>query len=393
VRATFFTHLTKNMNGNTHMTLFKSSGILACAIAAAMASAGSVAHDDAGWYVGANLGQARARLNEFEIVNNLLAPGYSALRYDENSIDGGGKVFAGYALSSYWAIEAGYFDLGEFQFNSLTAPAGMLTTNMQVRGFNLDLVATLPLTQNLSGLARLGVTRALTQATFTGTGAASVLGGKLHDRDSLPKAGVGLQYKFSDVFAMRLEAERHVISNALYSHDNIDLYSVGVVYRFGAKPAPVPVVIAPPPAPVIIVMPAPVAIAPPAPRFEKYTLSATELFGFDSETLHLPQPKLDEIAAALKTEGGPNQIVIVGYTDRLGSPDYNQQLSERRANAVKNYIASKGVAADRLQVAGKGEAEPVVQCTETHKAALIECLKPNRRVEIDQVVVERKVSP
>ena len=107
----------------------------------------------------------------------------------------------------------------------------------------------------------------------------------------------------------------------------------------------------------------------------------------------MPQPKLDQIPPALKTDGGPTQIVIVGHTDRLGSDEYNQKLSERRADAVKSYIASKGVEAGRLQVVGKGESEPVVQCTETKKAALIECLKPNRRVEIDQVVVSRKVNP
>lgn len=373
------------------MKFIKTSGILACAIAAAMSSSATFANDDAGWYLGGSLGQSRARLNEQAIVNNVLASGYSATLLNDNTIDGVGKLFSGYQFNSNVAIEMGYFDLGNHQFNAMTMPAGVLSGDMKVRGFNLDAVGTLPLTENLSALARLGVTRALTQDTFTGTGAAAVLAGKLHDRDTFGKAGVGFQYSFSDALAMRLEAERYVISNAVWDHDNIDLYSLGVVYRFGAKPAPV-VVVAPAPAPIIVVVPAPVVVAPPAPRFEKYTLSSTELFGFDSETLHLPQPKLDQIAAALKTDGGPNQIVIVGYTDRLGSVDYNQKLSERRANAVKNYIASKGIAADRLQIAGKGEADPVVQCSETNKAALIECLKPNRRVEIDQVVVERKVS-
>lgn len=373
------------------MKFMKKSGLLACAIATALTSSVTFADEDAGWYIGGNLGQSRARLDELTIVKDVLAPGYSATLFNDNTIDGGGKLFTGYQFNRYVSLEGGYFDLGEFQFNAVTAPAGLLSTNMQVRGFNLDLVGYLPFTEKLSAFGRLGVTHALTQDTFTGTGAASVLGGKLHDRDEFGKAGVGLQYNFTDSFAMRLEAERYRISNATYDHNNIDLYSVGFVYRFGAKPvpAPAPIVIAPPaPAPVVVVAP-----PPPAPRFEKYTLSSTELFGFDSETLHLPQPKLDEIAAALKTEGGPNQIVIVGYTDRLGSPEYNQKLSERRATSVKNYIASKGVDASRLQVFGKGESDPVVQCTETKKAALIECLKPNRRVEIDQVVVERKVSP
>lgn len=374
------------------MKFTKTSGLLACAIAAAMTASVTFADDDAGWYVGGNLGQSRARLDELTIVNDVLAPGYSATLLNDNTIDGGGKLFTGYQFNRYVSLEGGYFDLGEFQFNAATTPDGFLNTNMQVRGFNLDVVGYLPFTDKFSAFGRLGVTHALTQDTFSGTGAASALGGKLHARDEFGKAGVGLEYNFTDSFALRLEAERYRISNATYDHNNIDLYSVGFVYRFGVKPAPAPapiVVTPPPPAPVVVVAPPP----PPAPRFEKYTLSSTELFGFDSDTLHLPQPKLDEIAAALKTEGAPNQIVIVGYTDRLGSPEYNQKLSERRATSVKNYIASKGIDASRLQVFGKGESDPVVQCTETNKAALIECLKPNRRVEIDQVVVERKVSP
>ena len=370
------------------MKFIKASGILACAIAAAMTSSVTFANDDPGWYLGGNVGQTRARLDEHTIVTQV-SPGVFPTLVGDNTIDGGGKLFGGYQINQYLSVEAGYFDLGESQFYATTRPTGAIHANMQVRGLNFDVVGYAPFTDNLSAFARLGVTRALTQSTFDGFGAAAGMSGKLHDRDTFPKAGVGLEYKFTDSFSMRAEAERYVISNALYDHNNIDLYSVGVVYRFGAKPAPVAVMKALPPAPT----PAPVVVAPPAPRFEKYTLASTELFGFDSETLSLPQPKLDEIAAALKTDGGPSQIVIVGHTDRLGSDQYNQKLSERRADAVKSYIASKGVDASRLQVVGKGEAEPVVQCTETKKAALIECLKPNRRVEIDQVVVERKVNP
>jgi len=372
------------------MKFLKKSSLLAFAIASTFASSVTLADNEAGWYIGGNVGQSRAHVNEATVVNNVLAPGYSATLLDENTIDGEGKVFLGYQFNRNFSVEAGYFDLGESQYNAITSPNGLLHTDMQVRGFNIDVVGYVPFTDKFSAFGRLGVTRALTQDTFTGTGAAAALAGKISDRDNFGKAGVGLQYDFTDSFAMRLEAERYVISDALYDHNNIDLFSVGVVYRFGAKPAPVPapVVIAPPP-------PAPVVVAPPppAPRFEKYTLSSTELFGFDSETLQMPQPKLDEIAAALKTDGAPTQIVIVGHTDRLGAPEYNQKLSERRANSVKNYIASKGIDPTRLQVVGKGEDEPVVQCTEKNKAALIECLKPNRRVEIDQVVVERKVSP
>jgi OmpA-OmpF porin, OOP family len=129
----------------------------------------------------------------------------------------------------------------------------------------------------------------------------------------------------------------------------------------------------------------------PAPRFEKYTLSATELFGFNSAELKPQQPKLDEIATALKGDGAVNNVVITGYADRIGSQKANQTLSERRAASVKTYLTSKGVEGNRLKAEGKGEANPVVECNDKKRSALIACLAPNRRVEVEQITIERRV--
>ena len=120
-------------------------------------------------------------------------------------------------------------------------------------------------------------------------------------------------------------------------------------------------------------------------------MSATELFGFDSAKLNPTQPKLDEIASLLNNNPGINDVVISGYADRLGSAKYNQKLSERRANAVKDYLVGKGVAANRLKAEGRGQANPVVECHDKKRADLIKCLEPNRRVEVEQITVERRV--
>jgi OOP family OmpA-OmpF porin len=138
-------------------------------------------------------------------------------------------------------------------------------------------------------------------------------------------------------------------------------------------------------------MPEPAKPAP-APRFEHYTLSSTEMFTFDSAELGQSQSKLDEIAAALNKDTSVDNVVISGYTDRLGSNKYNDKLSLRRAEAVKAYLANKGVNPGRMTAVGKGEANPLVECKQTKRAALITCLEPNRRVEVEQISVKRRVN-
>jgi len=125
-------------------------------------------------------------------------------------------------------------------------------------------------------------------------------------------------------------------------------------------------------------------------RSQRYTLSARELFEFDRADLRMPQPKLDEIAAALKQNPQVAHVTITGHTDRLGAEAYNQKLSERRAQAVKQYLVEKGVAPARLDAVGRGESQPVVQCHDPAQSALIKCLEPNRRVEVEQITLEQR---
>jgi OOP family OmpA-OmpF porin len=125
---------------------------------------------------------------------------------------------------------------------------------------------------------------------------------------------------------------------------------------------------------------------------QKYTLSASELFGFNSAKLGPNQPKLDEVAATMSANSDIQSVTIVGYTDKIGSSTYNQKLSVQRAESVKAYLVSKGVPSSRLQAVGKGEADPVVECADVKKhAELIKCLEPNRRVEIEPVTFTKQV--
>jgi OOP family OmpA-OmpF porin len=369
------------------MKIKKTTGLLSLMTLAIMTSPITLA-EDAGWYIGGNIGQSRADIDEERIADGLLANGFSEALVQEDSIDLGYKFYGGYQINRHFAIEGGYFDLGKFNFTSTTQPAGTFNGSIKLRGINVDLVGFIQVTEKLSAFGRVGLNYADTRDSFSGTGFVNVLTPNAKERDTHLKIGAGLQYAFTEKLAARLETERYRIDDAVGNHGDVDLISVGLVYRFGAAtPAPAPIAVAAP-----VPTPAPVVAAPPpAPRFEKYTLSATELFGFDSSAVNLPQVKLEEITTALKSDGAPKQVVIVGYTDNLGSDAYNQKLSERRALAVKDYMVGRGVDSERLIAEGKGEADPVVVCTDKNKTELINCLKPNRRVEIDQVKMVREI--
>jgi OOP family OmpA-OmpF porin len=212
-------------------------------------------------------------------------------------------------------------------------------------------------------------------------------------------AGVGVQASLNDRWSLQVDARANKSDlrndeDFRFSKALTKYVGVSLIYAFNPPPAPY---VAPAPAPAPVEQapaPAPEPVAPPPPpaRFEKVTLSATELFGFDSATLTMPQPKLDDIAAALQADPSITDVDIVGYTDRLGSSKYNHKLSQRRADAVREYLVSKGVDAKRLQTHGKGEQNPVVtDCKQKKRSELIECLAPNRRVEVEQITVERRV--
>jgi len=128
--------------------------------------------------------------------------------------------------------------------------------------------------------------------------------------------------------------------------------------------------------------------ASPKPASEKITVAADALFDFNKAVLRPEgQAKLDELVAkarAIKLE----QILAVGHTDRIGADAYNQNLSEKRAAAVKEYLVAKGIEANRIYTEGKGEKQPLTgdQCKGDKKTkALIDCLQRDRRVDIEVI--------
>ncbi len=139
--------------------------------------------------------------------------------------------------------------------------------------------------------------------------------------------------------------------------------------------------------------PAPAKPAAPAPKKEpakllpqKINFSADALFDFDKADLK-PEGKamLDDLTRVL--QGAKYEVILaIGHTDRIGTAAYNQKLSVRRAEAVKKYLVAKGIEPNRIYAEGKGKTQPLTKpadCKGKKGKALIACLQPDRRVDVE----------
>jgi len=335
-----------------------------------------------GIYAGVNLGRAASKIDKTRITDELFKPGFTYTSRRSDTKDFGFKVYGGYQFTPYFALEAGYFDLGSYNLDTAILPPGLLLSDMGVRGINFDAVVTLPVTDKMSVFARAGMNKIQLDSDFFGSGSASKgVYPSGRRRDTHEKFGVGLGYEINDKVSVRVEAERYNLADVIRRDGNVNLYSVGLVYSFAkATPAPVAVV-APRPAPVAA--PAPT----PAPAPVVTTLSADSFFAFDkSDLLPAGQRELDTLATSLR--GTDYEVIsVTGHTDRLGRQAYNLALSTRRAEAVKAYLATKGIPAAKITARGVNGANPVTNasaCPGTVATpALIACLQPDRRVEVE----------
>jgi OOP family OmpA-OmpF porin len=127
----------------------------------------------------------------------------------------------------------------------------------------------------------------------------------------------------------------------------------------------------PPPAPAPEPEPAP---PPPPPQEERIVLRGVQ-FDLDKADIR-PDAAVILDEAASQLAGKTARVAVQGHTDSTGSDAYNQTLSERRANSVRDYLVSKGIEASRLTASGFGESQPVADNATAEGRAL------NRRVEL-----------
>lgn len=367
---------------------FLSTALLACPLVLAADAWNNPEWANSAWYIGAGIGASKAKLDESQVVNALIAGGATGVSIKSDQRDTGYKLFMGKQLNQNFALEAGWFDLGKFGFDASALPAGTVSGRSTVRGINFDMLMQIPLAQRVSVYGRLGAAYSQTNARFSGSLLQGANNLNLRDRSWNPKVGLGVEYKFTEALSMRGEVERYRANDAVRNRRDIDLYSIALVYKLGQPAYSAPVAAAaampisetrPAPAP----MAAPPAPAPvpekPQPVSEKVTFAAEALFDFDKSVVKPEgQAALDDLLA--KLQGMNTEVMItVGHTDSVGSDDYNQKLSIRRAEAVKAYLMSKGIDSSRVYTEGKGESQPVADNKTAENRA------KNRRVTVEVV--------
>ena len=174
--------------------IFTSFSLLAWpffSMSAALAADG-YSYTENGWSLGVNLSRAVADLNIEALSSELQRANFDVLAVEKDRHSGGYKAYIGYQFTPYLGIEGGYFDLGDFKFLATTNPETMFRVKTDQKGWNLDLVGILPMTDALSALARVGVTRNRNEASFSSNALLDTMNYQSRDIYTRYKVGFGL---------------------------------------------------------------------------------------------------------------------------------------------------------------------------------------------------------
>jgi len=342
-------------------------------------AAGNVSAADEGFYVGVGAGQSTMKAES----DANLALGFPKIKLDES--DTGYKGYAGFNFTNWLGVEGGYVELGSQEqsqnFPVVTPSDGIdkIEAEVSANGWEGFAVLYLPL-GNFDLFGKVG---GIASNIDVETKVHRVITGTTHDKSSegngMMAYGAGADYRFGH-WAIRAEYEAYDVDKL----DDLYFISGSLQYTFfREKEKPAPVVAA---APVLAAAPKPAAPVkcsdmdhdgvcdtadqcPNTPAGKRvgtagcdcdYTLRTH--FAFNSAELTADdKAELDQLASVLTN---PNLHFVTGevdgYTDNVGDPQYNLKLSKRRADAVADYLKSKGVQmGDRFMTQGYGEEHPI----------------------------------
>lgn len=282
-------------------------------------------------------------------------------------------VFGGYQILNQnnfgLAAEAGYDFFGKNTFRNNHDDAGYHSAH----GFNLALKPSYEVFQDLDVYGKVGVAvvrnmyklgRGDNAPKLNNTKASLILGAGV-EYAILPELAARIEYQWLSKAGNFDSAVDKVLGVRPNFNYNPDIHSVtaGISYRFGQG----------------------AAVVAPEVVNKTFTLNSDVTFAFGKSTLK-PEAStaLDGIYGEIAQVANP-AVAVNGYADRIGKDAANLKLSQRRAETVANYLVSKGVNSNAITATGYGEANPVTGNTcdaVKGKKALIACLAPDRRVEV-----------
>ena len=401
--------------------------------AAVMVATSASAAERSGFYIGGDVGQSNWNLTERDandladaLAEVLDGAGNATVLSTDNDFsdtDTTYSLFVGYQILPWLAVEATWMDLGSMNVETSGTygyttvnppPVGVPTggsysarTEFESSGPAASALLMLPFMDVWNVYGRLGYymgdnelsAKFDAQDTRLGVNIGPPYAAKLSESDDsgVFMWGAGVSYTWDQRVSFRLEYTNitDVIELGGDNASDMERFTLGVAYRFGAVEEPMAPMAAAAPAPVVAAAPAKCADAdkdgvcdtadrcantPAGDRVGPHGCSCDVTirthFGFDSTELTAEdKAELDRVAARL-TELGFVEGTATGHTDSVGDEAYNQKLSERRAQSVVAYLAAKGVAAGRITAIGMGETKPLADnATEEGRAQ-------NRRVTI-----------
>ncbi len=332
--------------------------LLSVAVVVALASATSVFAAEGGTgYVGVKGGWSHLNTHSGRLSEGVAIDDRDAISYG---------LYGGYNLSDFFGLEIGYSNYGRF---SAKGPRHG-NDDLIIHGADASAIVAFPFNKTDDLFLKLGVLYATTRDEIYDVSHSS----------ASPLLGVGTRFAFSDSFQARVEYNyAHTVTkqDAFGYAPDLHNVSLGLEWKFGGAEEPAPVV-APAPAP----KPEPVVVK------KQISLDANALFGFNKN--QLSEQGNQEIKRVSKEIESANlkdvQINVVGHTDRIGSDQYNNKLSQQRAQAVVDALVDNGVNSRNITAEGRGKTEPVTgsKCDNIkNRKKLIECLAPDRRVEVN----------
>ncbi len=208
------------------ITLLSFAGLTALAVPISPAMA------QTGFYVGGNIGITRGEIDEDAINQGLIGIGATSASTTSDQSGTGHKAYGGYSFTPNIAIEAGYFDLGKFTTDSTVSPPGTLRTELKFKGFNVDVVGSLPVGGGFSLFGRVGAIRTEQDISVSSTGSIVTTQPSLSYDKTSWKAGIGVDYVITGGLGVRAEGEIYRVPDGPDETANVGMFSIGLLYRF-----------------------------------------------------------------------------------------------------------------------------------------------------------------